>query len=416
MVRFFVRCRRSVELLENEHFEDSTEMQVNSRFILGLVAITVLAGCTAPPQPTTTVWHKLGVPQNAWSFRDNWINRTGNHPKLERKPKLLRLADPANLESPVPAIEVGAKVKQQEDLKDQKIKAIKYLAEMGCGCYNDDGEIEAALLDALNDCTPEVRQAAAEAIAAAAGTCNCCYDGCTPTCCGEKIQEQLMDMAYGENDGCWKEPSPEVRAAAAAAVAACPAQRVAAEKGPALEEGGPSEEGPTPADPAVPLPAETQARGVAPKRITNSPFQMVGNSYEFVPVAISQPEAPKQSVAVIATTAVVEQQKPAEQKIEAPAPQPITKPAPASHQPIVNPELLVKAQVVDADAVKKQVTIAFEEPYALQRGTKLVIQSKGTPVVGIVLESNQGLVTLFVANGSQATSIGTDVSVGMVAQ
>lgn len=387
-------------------------MQVNLRFILGLVAITALAGCTAPPTPTTTVWHKLGIPQNAWSFRDNWVNRMGNHPKLERKPKLLRIADPANLESPVPAIEVGAKIKQQEDLKDQKIKAIKYLAEIGCGCYNDDGEIEDALLAALKDCTPEVREAAANAIAAAAGTCNCCYDGCTPTCCGEKIQERLMEMAYGENDGCWKEPSAAVRAAAASAVAACPARQVKAETGPTLE-GGPDTEGPTPAGDDVPLPAETQAQIGTPKRINDSPFQMVGNSYEFVPVAISEAEAPK-SVASEAVAEIVEREVVAQEQTAAPVV--IEKPAAASNQPIVNPELMVKAQVVDADLARKQITIAFEEPYALQRGTKLVIQQgKANPVVGLVLESNQGLVTLFVAAGGQ-TNVGNDVHVGMVAQ
>lgn len=188
-------------------------------------AVSMLIGCRGaqvPTPPVTTVWQKLGVPQAAAGLRDGLVNRRGNFPGLERKPPLARLVDAPALDPESKLFEASAEIKKNEDLKKQKIKALKYLAEVGCGCYNDDGSMEAALLEALNDCDADVRLAAVEAIEAAAGSCCNCSNSCNVTCCTEKIQEKLMEMARGEDDGCFKEPSPEIRAAATRAFTACP--------------------------------------------------------------------------------------------------------------------------------------------------------------------------------------------------
>lgn len=188
-----------------------------------IVCVTMLFnGCAIRSvPPTTTIWNKMGIPQAFDAANANWINRRGNHPKWERKPPLKRIADPANLQSPNPAIKAAAQIKAEEDMAPQKIKALKYLATIGCGCYDKEGKVEAAILAGLNDCTEDVRKAAVETIQSLAGNCGC-TDGCGNGCCTEKIQEKLQDMAYGETDGCWHEPSAEVRSMAMQALSACP--------------------------------------------------------------------------------------------------------------------------------------------------------------------------------------------------
>jgi len=191
-----------------------------------LASVVFACPATANP-PTQTVWRFLGIPQSAQALqgvRDRLVNRSGDRPQRERTPPLKRIADPENLESENPAIKAAAEIKEQEDLAPQKIKALKYLATVGCGCYDKDGKIEEALLAGLNDCTEEVRIEAANAVSTAAGTCRCTYDGCTPTCCKPSIVKRLDEMAYGvDDDGCHIEPSREVRAAAARARSACSA-------------------------------------------------------------------------------------------------------------------------------------------------------------------------------------------------
>ncbi|MFM2097065.1 MAG: hypothetical protein RIS70_4189, partial [Planctomycetota bacterium] len=92
----------------------------------------------APAKPAT-VWSFLGIPQGAKRVSDNWTNRGGRFPGMEKKPPLKKIADPENLKSDNPAIKKAAEIKKEEDLAKQKIKAVKYLASIGCGCYNRDG-------------------------------------------------------------------------------------------------------------------------------------------------------------------------------------------------------------------------------------------------------------------------------------
>ncbi len=190
-------------------------------YLACVLASTV--GCVAPAMPVTTVWQRLGIPQAGVRLRDGMLNRRGNFPGMERKPPLLKIADPANLEPGKPEmLKAAAKIKQEQDLKKQKLKALKYLAEINCGCYDKDGEVEAAFLEALADCDPEIRTAAIEGLDKAAGECSKCKTGCETTCCTKKILEKLHDVAYGMEDGCFKEPVAEIRQAAKALYCKCP--------------------------------------------------------------------------------------------------------------------------------------------------------------------------------------------------
>jgi hypothetical protein len=167
-----------------------------------------------------TFWNWLGIPQGTQAMRDARLNRLGNNPQRERVPPLKRIADPANLESKNPAIATAAKIKKDQDLAPQKIKAIKYLGTIACCCPTNKDDVKNALLAALDDCTDEVRQAAAEAICHAAGNpCTICNE-CS--CCSADVMNKLNQMANEQDEkGCWKEPNPTVRQAACLALEAC---------------------------------------------------------------------------------------------------------------------------------------------------------------------------------------------------
>src|SRR6478609_1163654 len=151
------------------------------------------------PPPPSTLWSFLGIPQGYRYVRDNGFNRSGNRPGMERKPPLKAIADPKNLESPDPSIKKAAEVKQAEDLKKQKIKAVKYLAKIGCGCYNRDGSITDALIKSMDDCTEEVRLATVQAISEAA-TGERCANCKMKSCCSEEISNKLYEIAYERDE------------------------------------------------------------------------------------------------------------------------------------------------------------------------------------------------------------------------
>jgi len=204
---------------------------------------------TAPPFPSNTLWRFLGIPQAFGRMRDATANRRGNNPNAERTPPLLRLADPANLKSDVPAIKAAAEVKAQEDLAPQKIKALKYLAMVGCGCY---GGVAEALAAALEDCTEEVRYEAARAVQSAIMTnpcaCNAGGAGCQSSCCSKELAVKMYERAYGRDDkGCPIEPSERVRGVLENALSMCPPDQ-------ADMEMGPKDTPIIPVDPGVPQP------------------------------------------------------------------------------------------------------------------------------------------------------------------
>jgi hypothetical protein len=74
-------------------------------------------------------------------------------------------------------------------------------------------------LEALDDCTEDVRLAAAEAMLEVAG--NPCAQ-CGGTCCNAETMNKLQEHASGKDaNGCFKETSADVRQAAQAALDAC---------------------------------------------------------------------------------------------------------------------------------------------------------------------------------------------------
>lgn len=209
------------------------------------VACVVVAADTSSSQETDalprnlhfspdvpTVWHKLGVSQGVGrikKFRESRVNRKGNHPEREKKPRLLKIADAANLAPDAPKmLQAAAQIKKAEDLAPQKIKALKYLATIGCGCYNKKNAdmVEAALLEGLEDCTPEVRTEALNVVLAqVSGQCQCsCTSSCNESsCCTEKLYKKMEELAHKTDDtGCPIESDPAIRCLAKQVLNACP--------------------------------------------------------------------------------------------------------------------------------------------------------------------------------------------------
>lgn len=178
--------------------------------------------CMAQANPPMTLWRFLGIPQARAKVNSQLFNRRGNAPRMETKPPLKPISDPANLEPDMPEpIKAAAKIKQAEDMAPQKKKAIKYLAKIGCGCYDKFGEVTDALVAAMDDCTEDVRLDAVQAIMTAASEDPCCNCG-SKCCCNEKILKKLAELAYERGpDGCHLEPSERVRQAAVEALMTC---------------------------------------------------------------------------------------------------------------------------------------------------------------------------------------------------
>jgi len=192
--------------------------------VLALAAISGLAGdalAQPPAAPTPTLWNFLAVPQGYRYFRDNTFNRRGLRPLTERQPPLKAIADDRNLKSGNPEIQEAAEIKQAEDSAPQKIKAVRYLAQIGCGCYNRDGGITDALLKSIDDCTEDVRYATITAISEAAAG-EACVNCRQRSCCSQAISDKLFELAYGRDDlGCYLEPSERIRLVAAEALRVC---------------------------------------------------------------------------------------------------------------------------------------------------------------------------------------------------
>ena len=229
-------------------------------------------------------------------------NRLGmRFPGLEATPPLLAITDPANLsEDSPPAVQAAAKIKQEEDAAPQKIKAIRYLAQIGCGgCYPD---VEDALLAALEDCTEEVRYEAVLAIRETTGKhCTFCKE---KACCGPKIQKKLGEMVYNMDEmGCFEEASERVRRQARLALAACgpavttvtPLEQVptgpeAPPVSPVLPDEGPSGAPPTDRAPQIPpIPPTNEARIPA-----QASFTMLRPAYQAGPAQYQMSALPHQ--------------------------------------------------------------------------------------------------------------------------
>ncbi len=195
-------------------------------------------------------------------------------------PPVLAITDPKNADSSNPAVKAAAAAKADEDQAAQKIKAIRYLATLGCaGCYPD---VEDALLASLDDCTEAVRYEAAKAFRELSGRpCTTCK---TKSCCSPKVRKKLDEVANKMVDNCYKESSERVRRMARLALAGCGggapvAATAAPQEGPSQEpEPGPTGKKsvgePTRAD-GTPLTMADETPSAAPGTPTAAPAKTV---------------------------------------------------------------------------------------------------------------------------------------------
>jgi len=177
----------------------------------------------------SSIWDVLGIPEIARAFRNlgaglfqlgarMFPSLATANPQNEPGAPLLPVNSPANMNSSSPAIQSAAKIKADEDQAAQKIKAINYLATIGCGgCYPG---VEEAFLASLDDCTESVRYAAVNALKETAG--NPCVYCSHKSCCSPKIRQKLMEMTMeGDCLECAGEPSARVRRVARIALFNC---------------------------------------------------------------------------------------------------------------------------------------------------------------------------------------------------
>lgn len=185
----------------------------------GATTIIAVAPPAGPPHPT--LWQFLGADAVCADLacKGNCLLAIARQyfPALDGPPPPPPIDDPANLESPNPAVKAAAEVKGEEDAAPAKVQALEYLAKIGCGCYPD---VQEALVAGLDDCTESVRFAAASALYKAAGhPCQTCRSS---SCCGAIVRAKLTQIAYEtRDDGCYFEPSSRVRRMARLALEAC---------------------------------------------------------------------------------------------------------------------------------------------------------------------------------------------------
>lgn len=185
----------------------------------GATTIVAVAPPAGPPHPT--LWQFLGADAVCADLacKGECLLAIARQyfPALDGPPPPPPIDDPANLESPNPAVKAAAEVKGEEDAAPAKAQALEYLAKVGCGCYPD---VQEALVAGLDDCTESVRFAAASALYKAAGhPCQTCRSS---SCCGSIVREKLTQIAYEtKDDGCYFEPSSRVRRMARLALDAC---------------------------------------------------------------------------------------------------------------------------------------------------------------------------------------------------
>jgi len=192
---------------------------------------TTIVAIAPPAPPAYSIWDFLGVPQMMaihgpdLQFKSNLFHSIFSDllsafPPIEPPPAPLPLTDPANsAEDASPANQAAASVKKQEDAANQKIKALKYLATIGC--QKGYPEIEEAFLSALDDPTEKVRYTAVRALRDVAGSpCEACKSG--GSCCTPAIIKKLYSLGYDTDEkGCPIEPSADVRREARLALDRC---------------------------------------------------------------------------------------------------------------------------------------------------------------------------------------------------
>jgi len=366
-----------------------------TRFYLAYLLSTSL-GCVANPLQAPTFWDKLGIPQATASLRDSTINRSGRFPGLEKKPPLLKIADPANLKAEKPEmIKVAAKIKAEQDQKKQKIKAIKFLADVNCGCYNKDDAVAKAFLAALDDCDPDVRTAAIEGLSKTAGNCSKCRTGCETTCCTEDIYKKLQDVAFGlDAKGCFKEPVKEIRTAAAALIRKCPCpqakplEEVPAPNPEMLEElVSPSEEVRVPED----MPRDPKKK---PSEDSVSYFGST-NAKAVAYRARGNEALPGAEPVIVAKRGSSGSNK---------------------SDSISNPDQLIGVRVVSMNKQLGEVLVEFSDVFQMDQGwTMVVVDPMGRHQVGRIVEaSGRRVLVALEATGNFSASAGQEAKIGLV--
>ena len=360
--------------------------------------LSSFVGCVANPVPVPTVWDKLGIPQAAARIRDSSINRSGNHPNLEKKPPLLKIADPANLQPEKPEmIKTAAKIKTDKDLKKQKIKAINFLAEVNCGCYNKDDKVAKAFLAALDDCDPDVRKAAVEGLCKAAGNCSACRTGCETTCCTEEILKKVQDIATGvDANGCVKEPVKEIRVAAAGLLKKCP-----------CPPSKPIEEVPAPPPSEI---EEITAPDFEGRKLEGDENRTPGRKLEGSTSGIQSRNGSVAKVSYrVRDTGVL------------PGTEPVIVAKRGSSKgissdAISNPEQLIAARVVSNHKQLGELLIELPDVYKLNVGwTMVVLDEKGNHQVGRITEaSGRRIVIALEGSTSLSTDANQSIKMGLV--
>lgn len=255
-------------------------------------------GQAAPAAPVTLnpvqsgLFQRLGITQSFQKVRDARVNRNGNNPQREAKPPLKSIADPANLQSPDPSVKAAALIKQDQDLAAQKIKAIKYLATQCCCCDKYKGtpaDPKMALLASLDDCTEQVRYAAAQALCQCAGSPCASCGKCG--CCDPKIMNKLNKMANGQDDrGCWLEPSERVRGMATTSLEHCrqvTRPTTAPTLAPPPRETEPLKKTPGPKE--MPTPPKPYTEPATKSKTTMTMVQPIESTGYFAPIEAANP-------------------------------------------------------------------------------------------------------------------------------
>ncbi len=309
-----------------------------------------------------TLWHQLGVPQTfgRWrQYREARVNRDGLSPEKEKKPQLLKLTDPANLKPEAPKmIQAAAKMKNDQDLAPQKLKALRYICSIGCSCYNKKSAdmVTNALMEAMEDCTLSVRKAAIQAVLANASgqsPCSCSAEGpsCNAkSCCSPKLQKLLKKIAFDMDDnGCYFEPDASVRSMAEQALNLCPP--IKEDSGSEVEEpenlGGKDEEGGI--DEENKKKKEDEESDDEQARYSRSPFEFASSRRNHT----------------------------AEQEFLS--------------------KLEITGRVTSVQLLEGQAVIKFDKPYEFPNGLNLVVATGLTQAsLGVITESKTGQATIIV--------------------
>lgn len=142
--------------------------------------------------------------------------RLGHYlPILKPTPLPVPLNHPSNAQHASPAIAAAHHVQTAKADAVAKVAAVRVLAGESC---HDNPHVEAGLLAALDDTSPDVRIAAIEAVLR---TTRGCDDRCG-RCCSPRIVQKLSQIAYEcQDEVCYVEPSAKARRLARLAIDAC---------------------------------------------------------------------------------------------------------------------------------------------------------------------------------------------------